>query len=180
MRIEKDDAVLVVVDIQERLFPHIHDNEQLERNCTVLISGMKVLDVPVIVSEQYSKGLGPTIPSIRDTLGDIRPVEKMSFSCCGEPTFITALNKIARNKIIVCGTEAHVCVLQTALDLHQRGFIPVVIEDCISSRKPNDKIQAVERMRQTGMIISTYESILFELCQVAGTEQFKAISKLVK
>ncbi len=180
MLIRKDDTALVVIDVQERLLPHIYENDQLEKNCNTLISGMKILSIPLLVTEQYSKGLGPTIESVRNTLGDIKPIEKMSFSCCGESSFLHALEKLNKKNVILCGVEAHVCVMQTALDLCERGFQPVLIADCVSSRKLHDKTQAVERMRQTGVIISTSESILFELCQVAGTEQFKAISRLVK
>jgi nicotinamidase-related amidase len=180
MQIEKDDAVLVVVDIQERLFPHIYEYETLENNCNILISGMKILDVPIIVTEQYSKGLGSTIQSIRTSLGAIEPIEKISFSCCREASFLTALENLEKKIIMICGVESHVCVMQTGLDLNDRGYQTVLIEDCVSSRKPNDKFHAVERMRQAGLIVSTYEAVLFELCQVAGTEQFKAISKIVK
>jgi nicotinamidase-related amidase len=180
MRIEKKDSVLVVVDIQERLFPHIYNHEILEKNCNILIAGMKVLDVPILVSEQYSKALGHTISSVRETLGDHLPMEKICFSCCGEELFLNHLKQLGKKHIILCGVESHICVLQTALDFQEIGFQVVIIEDCVGSRKPNDKLHAVERMRQAGVIISTYESILFELCQVAGTDQFKAISKLVK
>ena len=180
MRIKIDDTAMVVVDIQERLLPHIFEYEILEKNCNTLISGMQILNIPMLVTEQYSKGIGPTIESVRNTLGDFEPIEKMNFSCCGESSFLHSLEKLSKKNVILCGIESHVCVLQTALDLYERGFQPVLIADCVSSRKLNDKTHAIERMRQTGVIISTYESILFELCQVAGTEQFKAISRLVK
>ena len=180
MRINKDNSVLVVIDIQEKLFPHIYEHDILEKNCQILISGLKSLGVPIMVTEQYSKGLGSTITSIREAIGDIESIEKSSFSCCGEPAFITAIESSGKKSVIICGVEAHVCVLQTALDLSDRGFQPVLIEDCVASRKFNDKHIALERMRENGVIVSTYESILFELCEVAGTEQFKAISRLVK
>ena len=180
MRIEKNDSVLVVVDIQERLFPHIDGHEQLVKNCGILISGARSLEVPILVTEQYSKGLGTTIEPVRDILDNYSPIEKMSFSCCGESGFLKSLTDLNRKNVILCGIEAHVCVLQTALDLYDQGFQPVLIAECVGSRKQSDKIYAIERMRDTGIIISTYESILFELCREAGTEQFKLISKLVK
>ena len=180
MRLKKDESILLVIDIQEKLFPHIHEHDILEKNCRILITGLTSLGVPIMVTEQYSKGLGNTITSIRDAIGTNESIEKNSFSCCGEPDFITAIKQSDKKNVIICGVEAHVCVLQTALDLSDRGYQPVVIEDCVASRKNNDKFIAVDRMRESGVIISTYESILFELCEVAGTEQFKAISRLVK
>lgn len=180
MLVPREDTVAVVVDIQEKLVPHIHEHDRLLENCRILISGLQVLNVPLIVTEQYSKGLGTTVEPIRQALNDYSPVEKMSFSCCGSEEFLKHLQETGKKFVIVCGMEAHVCVLQTCLDLSAQGFHPVLIEDCVSSRKPNDKQVAIERMRQWGITISTYESILFELCKVAGTEMFKAISRLVK
>jgi nicotinamidase-related amidase len=180
MRIEKPDTALVVIDIQERLFPHIDEHVQLLKNCSILISGIQSLQMPILVSEQYSKGLGTTIEPVRDILNNYNPVEKMSFSCCGEPSLMKSLTDLNRKNVILCGIEAHVCVLQTALDLYDQGFQPVLIADCVGSRKRSDRNYAIDRMRDTGIIISTYESILFELCREAGTEQFKKISKLVK
>jgi nicotinamidase-related amidase len=180
MRIDKNESVLVVIDIQERLFPHIDEHERLANNCKILISGIQNMKVPTLVTEQYSKGLGTTIEPVRDILDNYNPIEKMSFSCCGEDGFVKSLTDLNTKNIILCGIEAHVCVLQTALDLHGQGFQPVLIADCVGSRKQSDKIYAIERMRDRGIIVSTYESILFELCREAGTEQFKAISKLVK
>ncbi len=180
MRISKHNSVAVVVDVQERLFPHIHEHQQLEKNLITLISGLKILDIPLIVTQQYTKGLGKTIPSVAKALGKYDPLEKLTFSCCADPDFMDTLSDLGKNQIILMGIETHVCVLQTAIDLLQRGYQPVIIEDCVSSRKLNDKQVAIERMRHHGMIISTYESILLELCLVAGTEQFKAISTLIK
>jgi len=180
MRILKDQSILVVVDIQERLFPHMYDDDRLENNCTRLISGMQILNIPTLVTEQYSKGLGSTIEPLKNILNQYEPIEKMSFSCCGIESFSNSLKKLNKKYVLLCGIESHVCVLQTALDLLEQEYQPVLIEDCVSSRKENDKNMAVARMRQAGVIISTYESILFELCEISGTDQFKAISKLVK
>ena len=180
MRILKDKAVLVVIDFQERIFPAIHEHERLLKNVPLLIEGMKVLGIPVIVTEQYVKGLWQTIPAIAATIEGIRRIEKASFSCCDEPQFMMELASSGRDYVIIAGIESHVCVLQTVIDLRQNGFNPVVVEDCISSRKPNDKLMAIERMRREGVIITTYEAILFELLRYSGGETFKAISKLVK
>jgi hypothetical protein len=180
MRIDANDTLAVIVDIQERLLPYIYQYEQLERNCNILISGLQKLDVPLLVTEQYSKGLGQTIESVRSNLNDYNPLEKMTFSCCGITTFTNELQRYNRQNIILCGIEAHVCVLQTALDLKQTGFQPVLVADCTSSRKETDRQIALNRLQQEGILLTSYESILFELCTVSGTDTFKAISQLVK
>ncbi len=180
MRILREKAVLVVIDFQERIFPAIHEHEKLARNVPVLIEGLKVLGVPVIVTEQYVKGLGPTIPVIMDKIRGIERIEKASFSCCDEPGFMLELASLGKDFVIIAGIESHVCVLQTVIDLQQNGYHPVVVEDCISSRNPNDKRMAIGRMRKEGVTITTYEAILFELLRYSGGETFKEISKLVK
>lgn len=180
MRIKKENTIAVVVDVQQRLFPFIYENEKLSSNMVKLVKGLKVLGIEIIVTVQYSKGLGETIEPVKDALGDFNHLEKMSFSCCGFPDFMDVIKKSGKKNVIVCGIESHVCVLQTVLDLIEDKFKPVLIEDCVSSRNLNDKKIAIERMRQEGAIISTYESILFELLEVSGTETFKAISKIVK
>jgi nicotinamidase-related amidase len=180
MRILKEKAILVVIDFQERIFPAIHENEKLIRNVPLLVEGMKALGVPVIVTEQYVKGLGPTIPAIAEKIEGIERLEKSSFSCCDEPGFMMTLASSGRDQVIITGIESHVCVLQTAIDLQHAGFHTTVVEDCISSRKPNDKLIALERMKREGITLTTYEAILFELLRYSGGETFKAISRLVK
>jgi nicotinamidase-related amidase len=180
MRIFKDRTSALIIDFQERLFPFIHENEKLLKNVPILIEGLKILGIPVFVTEQYVRGLGPTVTPIAQSLGDIKRIEKSSFSCCDEPRFMEGIALIAKENIIIAGIESHVCVLQTVIDLLRNGYHPIVVEDCISSRKENDKYIAVERMRKEGAVITTYESVLFELLRYSGTEQFKAISKLVK
>lgn len=180
MRITKDHTVGLVIDIQERLLPHITGHEALLKNVETLILGLKALEVPVMVTEQYRKGLGETVPAIQEAVGNFDPMEKMTFSCCDDPQFSVRLNNMAKKNVIVCGIESHVCVLQTVIDLLESGFQPVVVEDCISSRKPLDKKIAVRRMSREGAIVTSYESILFELARISGTDTFKTISKLVK
>jgi nicotinamidase-related amidase len=180
LRIFANETVALVIDIQEKLFPHIDNHKQLQANCEILLSGLNVMDIPLLVTEQYPKGLGPTIKSVSKLINDFDPIEKLSFSCCGEQKFLDTLHEHGKRNILVCGIETHVCVLQTVMDLIERGYHPVVIEDCVSSRKPSDRETALKRMAREGVIITTYESILFELCQVAGTKEFKQISRLVK
>jgi nicotinamidase-related amidase len=180
MRILQKDSAAVVVDIQEKLLPHIYLWEQTLQNCLKLIEGLQILSVPVVVTQQYTKGLGSTDISIVNKITEFSHIEKNTFSCFGEPVFRDKISGLGKKYIILCGIESHVCVLQTCLDLLEAGYIPVVVEDCVSSRKPADKVTAIERMRQEGARITTLESILFELTQCAGTEIFKNISKLVK
>ena len=180
MRILRKDTAAAVVDIQERLLPHIHEGDILLRNCLKLIEGLKILGIPVIITQQYTRGLGPTVPSIIQLFPEFSYVEKISFSCCEEPAFKKEIDLLGKTDIIICGIESHVCVLQTCLDLLAIGKRPVIVEDCVSSRKPNDKHIAIERMRQEGARITTMESLLFELVRVAGNEIFKSISGIVK
>lgn len=180
MRILKEDTIGLFIDIQEKLFPHMQEMDQLEQNLITLSAGLKVLEIPFLVTEQYPKGLGITILPLKMAFCDYLAIEKMSFSCCDEPRFTNTLSAADRKNVILCGIETHVCLLQTALDLLQAGYQPIVLEDCVSSRKISDKHTAIERMRQEGVIISSLESILFELTRFSGTETFKAISKLVK
>ncbi len=180
MRILQENSICLIIDVQERLFPYVNNHEILEKNISTLISGVNVLGIPVLLTEQYSKGLGPTISSIISLIEPNNSIEKNAFSCCDEPAFITSLQNSGKKNIIIAGIESHICVLQTALDLLENGFQPVVVEDCVSSRNVNDKNIAILRMKEEGVIITTYESILFELVRISGTERFKAISKLLK
>ena len=180
MRIISEESILVVVDIQERLYPHMDKKDELTKKCLTLISGCKALNVPVVVTEQYTKGLGFTIDPINECLGESKHIEKMTFSCCGESNFMLKIEEHYKENIILCGIESHVCVLQTAIDLVKTGHQPVVVADAVSSRNPYDKEIALRRMEKEGVIITTVEAILFEMCRTSGTDSFKAISRLVK
>ena len=180
MRIKVEDCVFVQVDVQERLFPHIADKEELEKNLITLIQGLKLLEVPIIVNEQYKKGIGETIPSLKELTDDYPHFEKTTFSCCGNIDGLSAIKATGKKIVILAGIETHVCVLQTALDLLEEGLQPVLVTDCVNSRKANDKEIAISRMIQAGVIPTTYESLLFELTVNAKHPQFKGISSLVK
>jgi nicotinamidase-related amidase len=180
MRIRRENTIGLFIDIQEKLFPHMYEKEHLEQNLVKLSAGFISLEIPFIVTEQYTKGLGFTIAGLRTAIADSPAIEKVSFSCCDESAFADSLKSTGKKNVIICGIETHVCVMQTAIDLIQAGFQPVVIQDCVSSRKLSDKIIAIERMRQEGAIISSLESILFELTRYSGTDTFKTISKLIK
>jgi nicotinamidase-related amidase len=180
MRIDPKSVITLVVDIQEKLFPHMNEYELLLENSIKLISGLKLLNIPFILNEQYPKGIGHTIAPIKELLSDINAYEKVTFSCCKTDATMKAIQKENKKFVIVFGIEAHVCVLQSVLDLLEVGFIPVLVTDCISSRKESDKVVAIQRMVQVGAIPATSESLLFELCVSAKNEAFKEISKLIK
>jgi nicotinamidase-related amidase len=180
MRILKEDCTGLVIDVQERLFPHMYRHQFLLQRCLTLIEGMKFLKVPLMITEQYPKGLGPTMEPVRLALNGISVIEKSAFSCCDEPAFSYEVAMNTRKTWIICGIEAHVCVLQTVMDLVSLDHVPVVVADATSSRNPVDKQIALERMKQEGALVTTTESILFELARISGTEAFKSISNLVK
>jgi isochorismate hydrolase len=171
---------LLVIDIQERILPVINNHQRVVDNTIKLIKGFKVLGLPIYFTEQYPKGLGPTTRTILDELGDIKPFDKMSFSCSGAGELFDEFKKKNLSQIVVCGIEAHVCVQQTVLDLIENGIQVNLAADAVSSRKEMDYHIAIERMRNHEVEVTTTESILFELLNVCGTPQFKEISKLVK
>lgn len=180
MRIESEETLGVIIDIQEKLFPHMHEKEELLKRISILIQGFQLLDIPVVVTEQYTRGLGYTIDPVKSLFHGFNAIEKISFSCCDEPLFNDQLKWFRRKFVVIAGIETHVCVLQTMEDLREINSIPVVVEDCVSSRRLSDKQTAISRMRQDGAIITTSESLLLELCRHAGNERFKAISGIIK
>lgn len=180
MRIKKDNTIGLIIDIQERLVPAIWEKEVLLKNCQILIRGLNELKIPLLVTQQYTKGLGETIPEIKSVIQDFSFIEKRDFSCCDEPVVMDKLSELGAKNIIVCGIESHVCVLQTAVDLKDAGFNPVVVMDCVSSRTRENVELAKERFRYEGIMMTSYESILFELTRSSVAAEFKAISKLVK
>lgn len=181
MRIDPNDTAVLVVDYQEKLLPAIHDVENLLHRSRILLSGLLALDIPVVLTEQYPRGLGPTVPEIRDCLGDAyRPYAKMTFSVMGCQEVKDAFAALGKRNIIVCGTEAHICVLQSVIDLLSEGCNVYLVEDCIASRKPADKETAIRRAMGEGALMTSAEAILFELTVISGTPVFKQISRLVK
>jgi nicotinamidase-related amidase len=180
LRLTRPKAGLVVVDIQERLLPAIHEKERLVANAVRLIKGAAILGVPVVATEQYRKGLGATVPEVAAAIPDFAPMEKLAFSACGAAGFAAALQEKEISQPILCGIEAHVCVTQTCLDLMERGFRVWVAADAISSRTPENLRYGIDRMRAAGAVIASVEMVLFELLGQAGTEEFKQILTLVK
>ncbi len=179
-RIRRATAALVVVDIQERLLPAIFEKARVLQNALRLVQGAAALQVPVFVTEQYRKGIGPTVPEIAAAVPGFAPTEKLAFSGCGAQGFVEGLRARNGEDVVLCGIEAHVCVCQTCLDLLDRGFRVFVVADAISSRTAENHRLAVERLAAAGAVIVSTEMILFELLERAGTEEFKRILSLVK
>jgi len=177
-----DDSLLVIVDIQERLAVAMTEKERVRvvSNTLHLIESAKLLGVPLLITEQYSKGLGPTVPEVRSAVQTYAPIEKITFSCCGEKFFMEAVQETEKKQIILLGMETHVCVLQTCIDLLQNGYIVHVVSDAICSRTKQNYKTAIEYMRDAGAVITCTETVLFQLLVKAGTEEFKAISKRIK
>jgi isochorismate hydrolase len=157
---------LLIIDIQERILPVINNHQLVVDNTLKLIKGFKVLSLPIYFTEQYPKGLGPTTKPILDELDNIKPFDKMSFSCSGAGELFDEFKNENLSQIVICGIEAHVCVQQTVLDLIENDFQINLAADAISSRKEKDYKTALERMRYHGTEITTTESILFELLNV--------------
>ncbi len=178
--LEKETAVLVLIDVQEKLFRVIDEKEALIDNLQRLIRGAQALELPILVTEQNPDGLGGTLPEIADLFTDFQPIIKFSFSCCGEPAFMDALRNTGRNQILLCGIETHVCVYQTAALLAASGYEVQVVADTVSSRSALNKKYGLDKCREEGAGITTMEIALFELLKTAKSDVFKQISKIVK
>lgn len=176
MRIKREDAAALIIDFQEKLVPAIAGHEELMKRVRTLLGGLRLLEVPMVVTQQNTKGLGMSVPEIWEASGVNGYQDKMDFSGleAAEP-FIRG-----RRYILVCGMEAHCCVLQTVIDLAAAGYVPVLVTDCIGSRKAVDLKIAVERARQEGAVLTTYEAVLFELLKSAESPVCKKILKLIK
>ncbi len=217
MRYEAEDTLALIIDYQEKLVPAMQNKEEFINNSTILIEGLKILGVPMIITQQYTKGLGSTIkeiaaaatvqnyrecmlsgeniPEVKQLLGDIDNEEvqtngntgnelyvydKIAFSCAEDEQIMSIIEDSGANNIILCGCEAHICVLQTLIDLKSKGYNCILVSDCIASRKDMDYNMALVRAKGEHANITTYETILFELLRRGGTEKFKKISKLIK
>ncbi len=178
--LSSQEAVLLIVDVQESFRKHIADFANLTRNISILVEASKILKLPVIVTEQYPSGLGNTVTEISACLGEHKQFEKSCFSCCQSIDFLSALEDVGRKQIIVTGIEAHVCVSQTVHDLLAGGYSPHIISDAIASRSQKNKEIGIEKMIVSGAVISSVEMALFEMLVESGTESFKAIQRLVK
>lgn len=174
--IELKDSAFIVIDLQEKLLPYIHNSQEVIYNCNWLTKLANRLNVPTIVAEQYPKGLGSTHHSIKDIIVQSALVEKMHFSAARNVNFIDKLAALNKTQLVLCGIEAHVCVLQTAMDLNNLDYKVYVVADAIGSRNSYDKQIAITRMQHNNIQIVTKEMVLFEWLQTSGTDLFKNIS----
>jgi nicotinamidase-related amidase len=179
-QLEREETALLVVDIQERLAVAMAEREKVVANAGHLIAAAKLLNVPVVHTEQYPRGLGPTVPELRAVLEPAAPVEKLTFDCCGEPAFAPALEATGRSTVVVCGMETHICVLQTVLGLLAQGMIVHVAADAVCSRNAENWRTALEFMRDAGAVITCTETVMFQLLVRAGTPEFKAIQARIR
>lgn len=179
-RLCRSKTAIVIIDIQQRLLPAIWEGERVVQNSLRLIKGAIALGVPLFATEQYRKGLGPTIAEIAECIPGFSPLQKLSFSACGGGGFLESLKSGGISDVLLCGIETHVCVSQSALDLLDQGFRVFVAADATSSRIQTNWHLGLERMRQAGASIVSSEMALFELLEKAGTEEFKRVLELIK
>jgi nicotinamidase-related amidase len=178
--LESRNCCLVVVDVQGKLAQLMADKETLFRNIQILIQGARILEIPILWCQQVPEALGLTLPEIAQLLTGIEPIDKASFSCCGEDRFNRELDRTNARQVLLCGIETHVCVYQTAMDLLTRGLEPTVIADAVSSRTPQNRHIALTRLAAEGAKIGSTEMVLFELLKTAKHPQFKSVARLVK
>lgn len=177
MLIDNAESCLLVVDIQERLVPAIHEGDRVVDNAAWLMEIARELGVPTLVSEQYPRGLGPTVERLRDLAPEDGVVEKVHFSCAAAPECRRRLDGLRRRQVVITGIEAHVCVLQTAVGLAEADWSVFVVADAVSSRRAADAELGLARMRASGVEIVCREMVAFEWLHQAGTDQFREISK---
>lgn len=180
MKLQQEEVLALFIDFQEKLLPVMSHKEELLANAVKLAKGLGILEVPHIVTQQYTKGIGQTVEEMREALGDEAYFDKLTFSCLDTEEVAKAIDASGKDTIVVCGIEAHICVQQTVSDLLEEGYEVVVVADCVDSRKPSDCRVALKRMRDEGALITTCEALLYELTGRAGNERFKAISRLTK
>lgn len=181
MLLDASRSHLIVVDVQQRLLPAILDGEHLLQRIAVLLQGAQRLNVPVTVTEQYPKGLGPTVGAVSEALPPGAVVlPKLSFSAARDSAIVERLKSQGRDQLVICGTEAHVCVLQTALGFRASGFEVAVVSDAISSRAAASVSAACARLIHAGCQWVTTEMVIFEWLAQAGTDDFRALSALIK
>ena len=179
--LERDRAVLVVIDVQEKLVPSMNERvcDRVVQHINMLLEGCAAMELPVIATEQYPRGLGHTIKELGGATAQ-HCVEKVAFSCCGEPNFMGTLEKTGRKQVLLVGMEAHVCVYQTMIDLLDRGYQVHLVRDAICSRFKSDYHTAITTAPEMGAVLTTTEMALFQLLKVAGTAEFKVVSGLVR
>lgn len=180
MLIDRRRSLLLLVDMQARLLPAMAAPDRVLANCAILVKAAARLGVPVLASEQYPKGLGPTVPELAALLPADAIQEKLAFSCAADPALSARIEATGRDQVVLCGIEAHVCVLQTALGLKSSGRIPIVVADATGSRQAASEDVARERLLANGVELVTTEMAVFEWLERAGSDDFREVSKLIR
>ena len=180
--LEAEQCALIVVDIQEKLFPPIFEKERLLKNSQLLIRLAGILKIPTLVTTQYAKGLGNTVPEIASLLPDHPPIDKLMFSCFGSDAFCSLLKRLpgGRTTLLLCGMESHICVMQTAMGALRQGYLVHVASDAVSSRTEWNWKIGLDRMRAAGAIISSAEMMMYELLRSSGVPAFKELLPFLK
>ena len=180
MRIEAEQTQCMIIDMQEKLRAAMSGRKRCESRAIMLIKGLRVLGIPMLVTQQYTMGLGNSIPEVFEAVEKEEYFDKRTFSCTKDEAILSELQKNNKGVVLICGTEAHVCVLQTCIDLKKLGYTPVLVTDAIASRKKEDKKMALKRAEQEGILLTTSEAVLFELLADSRHPKFREISTLVK
>ncbi len=180
MLLDRAQSCLLIVDVQERLVPVMTDPRRVIHHCYLLLRAAQTLSVPIIASEQYPKGLGPTIIDLRQQMVDQNIFAKMHFSAAADPALREGVMALVRPQIVIAGIESHVCVLQTALGFKGLGLTPVVVADACASRRAESEHMAWGRLRQEGIPLLSVEMVIFEWLAQAGTAEFKELSALIR
>ena len=175
-----DNTVLLVVDIQGKLATLMHEKDRLYAAAAKILRGAKVLDLPIIVTEQNPAGLGSTVAELAEDIEGATVISKFAFSCCGEPAFTNAIAATGRKQVLLCGIETHICVYQTAVGLLDAGYVVHILADAASSRTALNRQVGLDKMIAAGAQITSVETALFEILQVAEGEKFKQILRIVK
>lgn len=175
-----NDTVLLIIDIQERLWNAMYNKEEIEKNAGILAELAIKAVIPIVYTEQYKKGIGPTIKTVDEKVMDVQGIEKLCFNCFDEEDFKDRLFSSERRTLLICGIEAHICVLQTALTAIEKGFTVHIVADATGSRTERNHHTGIERMRDAGCVITSTEAAVFEVVKEAGTPLFKEMLALIK
>ncbi len=175
-----DNTALVIIDIQGKLWNVMYEKEALLENAQKLVKGMQVLGIPIILTEQNPKGLGPTVPGLIQLMPEVKPLPKFHFNCCQDKGFAQAISDLNRKQILICGIESHICVYQTTLELLGQGYEVQVVADVVSSRVVRNRDIALTRMQSEGAKLTATEMAIYELLQTAESPKFKEMLKVVK
>lgn len=178
--LKPDKTILVIIDIQSKLWNVMHEKEALLENARKLVKGMQVLGVPIILTEQNPQGLGLTVPELMQTMPQVKPLSKFSFSCWQEKGFQEAILESGRKQVLICGIETHICVYQTAMELLSSGYEVHIVADVVSSRAVRNRDTALDRVQGEGARLTVAEMVIYELMQTAKSPHFKEMLKVIK